>query len=60
MRKKIILIIIKIIIINIILYSIFAFILWELNPKYWEDFVRFIFSLLSFGLSSLLVIWQLS
>jgi hypothetical protein len=41
-----------IIIANIMLYGIFAFVTWEFNPGLWEEVARFIFSLMSFGVSS--------
>ena len=43
--KKIFLIIAVVIMVNIILYSVFAFTTWELNPKYWDAFIRGIFSI---------------
>lgn len=44
--KKIFLIIAIVIMISIILYSAFAFATWEMNPKYWDSFLRGIFAFL--------------
>lgn len=51
--KKISLLIITIIVINVIIYGIFSFVMWDFNPAHWEEFVRSIFSIISFGLSLL-------
>lgn len=50
--KKTCLIIMAIIIANIMLYGLFAFVTWEFNPGLWEEVTRFIFSFMSFGVSS--------
>lgn len=50
--RKICLIIMIIIIVNIMLYGIFAFVMWEFNPGLWEEVIRYIFALISFGVSS--------
>lgn len=43
--KKAFLIIVIEIVISTILYGVFAFTTWELNPKYWDAFIRGIFSI---------------
>lgn len=44
--KKILLIIVVEIMISIMLYGIFAFSTWEFNPKYWDIFLRGVFSII--------------
>lgn len=44
--KKAFLVIVVVIIISIILYGVFAFTTWELNPKYWDAFLRGVFSII--------------
>lgn len=50
--KKISLTITAIIGVNVILYGMFSFVMWEFNPAHWGEVTRMIFSLMSFGLSS--------
>lgn len=49
--KKISTSIIVILLINVIIYGIFSFVMWEFNPAHWGEVTRFIFSFISFGLS---------
>jgi hypothetical protein len=49
--KGIFLTIAIVIIVNIILYSVFAFATWEFNPKYWDAFLRGIFAIFSLFIS---------
>ena len=49
--KKIFLIIAVVIMVNIILYSVFAFTTWELNPKHWDVFSRGMFAIFSVVIS---------
>ena len=37
--------------VNIILYSVFAFTTWELNPKHWDVFPRGMFAIFSVVIS---------
>ena len=50
--KKISLAIIAFIVINVIIYGMFSFVMWDFNPAHWGEVTRIIFSLISFGLSS--------
>ena len=50
--KKISLAIIAIIVINVMIYGMFSFVMWEFNPARWGEVTRIIFSLISFGISS--------
>lgn len=50
--KKISLTIIAIIGVNVILYGMFSFVMWEFNPAHWGEVTRMIFSFMSFGLSA--------
>ena len=50
--KKISLVIIAIICINVMLYGMFSFVMWEFNPAHWGEVTRMIFSFMSFGLSA--------
>lgn len=49
--RRIFLIIAVVIMVNIILYSVFAFATWEFNPKYWDVFLRGIFAIFSVFIS---------
>jgi hypothetical protein len=51
--KKISLAIIAIIGINVIMYGMFSFAMWDFNPAHWGEVTRIIFSLTSFTLSSI-------
>jgi len=50
--KKISLAIISILLINVIIYGIFSFVMWDFNPAHWGEVTRTIFSFISFGLST--------
>ena len=50
--KKISLAIIAIIVINIMIYCMFSFVMWEFNPARWGEIARMVFSLISFGFSA--------
>lgn len=49
--RSIFLTIAVVIMVNIILYGVFAFATWELNPKYWDAFLRGIFAIFSLVIS---------
>ena len=49
--KKAFLIIAVVITINAILYGVFAFAIWELNPKYWDAISRAMFAIFSIFIS---------
>ena len=44
--RKAFLVIVLVIMISVILYGVFVFATWEFNPKYWDAFLRGVFSLL--------------
>ena len=50
-KKIIIGIIAIIIVINVIVYSMFSFAMWNFNPEHWGEVTRSIFALISFALS---------
>lgn len=49
--RRIFLTIAVVIMVNIILYGVFVFTTWELNPKYWDDLLRFTFVIFSVFIS---------
>ena len=49
--RRIFLTIAVVIMVNIILYSVFAFAIWELNPKYWDALLRGTFAMFSVFIS---------
>lgn len=49
--RSIFLTIAVVIMVNIILYSVFAFAAWEFNPKYWDVISRAMFAIFSVFIS---------